>query len=174
MATVVQSAKNLKLYNELHDLERKEKRTYEALAALIQFLKGGKKKEWPKMMDFSEFKKAVLAGAIDFNLNEKSEAAALEPKFNFKHYERAILCASDATYRDMAIQAASKDLTQEALVELMASLRRDCQRISRQVKELTIELRKSNPVREGMRQLWQNVVEPAAAPEEEPNPVRIS
>ncbi len=160
------------LNNQLHTLEKKERKSYEALAALVRFIKGIKKQEWLKITDFCEFKKKVLASVADFGFKKKAKTTHPEPKFNVKHYERAILSASDPAYRDMAIQAASKDLTHEALGELITSLCRDCQRVSRQVKELATELRKGQ-VGNGVRQLWQNVVEPGADKDSEAAPASV-
>ena len=42
----------------------------------------------------------------------------------------------------MTIQAANKDLTKEAMAELIAAISRDCRRISRELKETTTEWRK--------------------------------
>lgn len=146
----------VKLYSLLCTLEKKEKQTYEALAALVTHL-DGKKREW-ETDNFNKFKKAVLTSIGDLTICEKTKTNNHEPKFNVKHYERAILCASDATYRDMAIQAANKDLTEEAMGELIAAIARDCRRITRELKETTTEWRKCQPV-SSVRQVWQNVVE---------------
>lgn len=88
----------------------------------------------------------------------KKKTTPHEPKFNVKHYERAILSASDVTYRDMAIQAANKDLTEESMAELIAAISRDCRRISRELKETTVEWHKCR-VPLHVHQRWQNVVE---------------
>ena len=64
---------------------------------------------------------------------EKNKIPPNEPRFNVKHYERAILSASDITYRDMAIQAASKDLTEEAMAE---THRRYLSRLSQNFKRV--------------------------------------
>ena len=148
------------LRNQLRSLEKKEKQTYEALAALVLYVKG-KKRDWKKD-NFSKFKKAVLTSVGDLSICAASRPNSSEPKFNVKHYERAILCASDSTYRDMAIQAASKDLTKEAMGDLITAIRRNCRCVSRQVKETLMEFRKCQPACDSVRQVWQNVVEPIA------------
>ncbi|WP_315957691.1 hypothetical protein [Coxiella burnetii] len=157
----IQNAANpqeFKLYHQLCDLEKKEKQTYEALAALVVYI-DGKEREW-ETDDFNKFKKTVLASAGDLAVCEKAKAAAGEPKFNVKHYERAILCASDATYRDMAIQAANKDLTDEAMGELIAAISRDCRRTTRELKEIISEWRKIQTLPNSVQKLWQAAVEP--------------
>lgn len=128
-------------YAELNKLEKKERKIYEALAALINFL-NGKKLELKLTTNFSKFKNEVIRAIAQLEGKQKQKNITVEPKFNVKHYERAIICASDPTYRDMAIQAASKDLNREALKELVSSLRRDCRQISKRIKELTSELRR--------------------------------
>jgi inorganic triphosphatase YgiF len=158
-----------KRQDQIAQLEKKEKKAYEAFAALISFVKGIKKQNALKISDFSKFKKAVLASGNEFVLRQKSKTCANETKFNVKHYERAILCASDATYRDMAIQAANKDLTPEAMQALIIAIRKDCQLVSRQLKELLGETRKRYPVVQGVRQLWQQVV----ARDEETEPAAV-
>lgn len=170
MAKVVAngSQESSKLYQQVTDLEKKEKKAYEALAALMQFVKMGKKLDLFKIDEYNDFKKAVLAGVADFDCRRKSKLSNAEPKFNVKHYERAILCASDATYRDMAIQAASKDLTEDARLELILALRRDCCQISRQLKELASLIDKKHPVVEAAGQLWQNVVDSVQEKERKP------
>lgn len=49
----------IKLYNQLCGLEKKEKQIYKALAALITYI-NGEKLEW-EPDDFNKFKKGVLA-----------------------------------------------------------------------------------------------------------------
>lgn len=129
----------------LHELEKKEKRIYEALAALLNFLLGEKKHELKTTHRFSSFKKTVLTAATEREFCRKSKSNAVETKFNVKHYERAMQCASDPTYRDMAIQAASKDLNQEAMEELIMALCKDCREASRLVKEAASECRSITP-----------------------------
>lgn len=129
----VLNPQQVKLYNQLCGLEKKEKQTYEALAALITYV-NGEKLEW-ETDDFNKFKKGVLAAVGELHICEEKKTPANEPKFNVKYYERAILSASDVTYRDMAIQAANKDLTEEAMAELITTISRDCRRISRKLKE---------------------------------------
>ncbi|MFW0072416.1 MAG: hypothetical protein AB8Z23_00315 [Coxiella-like endosymbiont] len=159
----VLNPQKIKLYNQLCGLEKKEKQTYEALAALITYI-NGEKLEWGTD-NFNKFKKGVLAivGELPIckknkMLCKKNKMLTNEPKFNVKHYERAILSASDVTYRDMAIQAANKDLTEEAMVELIAAISRDCRQISRKLKEITTEWRKCQ-VPLHVSQKRQNVIE---------------
>lgn len=152
----VLNPQQIKLYDQLCVLEKKEKQTYEALAALITYMHG-EKLEW-KTDDFNKFKKGILTTVSELSICEKKKTLTNEPKFNVKHYERAILSASDVTYRDMAIQAANKDLTKEAMEELITAISRDCRRISRELKEITIEWRKCQ-VPLHVNQRWQNVVE---------------
>lgn len=148
----------IKLYSNLCTLEKKEKQTYEALAALVTYL-DNKRQGW-ELSDFNKFKKEVLKSAGELALCEKAKGAWHEPKFNVKHYERAILYASNSTYRDMAIQAANKDLNEEAMGELITALSRDCRRISRELKEITAEWRKSRALFPNYNPLWQSMVEP--------------
>ncbi len=162
MATPTGSEQQLStLHSRLHQLQAKERMIYEALASLVRFIKGEASKNFSKINDFREFKKLVLASVLSFSKARKKKVGVIEPKFNVKHYERTIVCACDSTYRDMAVQAASKDLTRDAIYELIASLRQDCQRISRQVKHLAGELRKTRLIPGGVRQLLNNVLEPA-------------
>lgn len=135
-----QSTQQSKTYTELNKLEKKEQKIYEALASLINFL-NGKKHELKLSANFSKFKNEVINAIAQLELKQKHKNATVEPKFNVKHYERAIICASDPSYRDMAIQAASKDLNREALEELVKSLLRDCRQIAKQMKVLAAELR---------------------------------
>jgi len=135
------STQESETYVELTNLEKKERKVYEALAALINFL-NGKKLELKLTANFSKFKNEVIRAVAQLEDKQKQKNTTVEPKFNVKHYERAIICASDPTYRDMAIQAASKDLNREALKELVSSLRRDCRQIAKRIKELTTELRR--------------------------------
>ena len=130
-----------RLYSNLCTIEKKEKQTYEALAALVTYLNN--KQQKLEVTDFNKFKKEVLKSAGELALCGKAKGIGHEPKFNVKHYERAILCASNSTYRDMAIQAANKDLNEEAMGELIAALSRDCRRISWKLKEIVSEWRKS-------------------------------
>jgi hypothetical protein len=155
-----QSKQSAKLQNQLGFFEKKEKQAYEALAALVGFIKDGKKQPCLNIHDFNKFKKCVLASIADLKLCNKPKSAQQEPKFNVKHYERAILCASDVTYRDMAIQAANKDLTKEAMHDLVMALRKNCCQASRQIKETISEIRKSYAEARDMPQLWHNIVEP--------------
>lgn len=152
----VLNPQKIKLYNQLCGLEKKEKQTYEALAALITYI-NGEKLEWGTD-NFNKFKKGVLAIVGELPICKKNKMLTNEPKFNVKHYERAILSASDVTYRDMAIQAANKDLTEEAMVELIAAISRDCRQISRKLKEITTEWRKCQ-VPLHVSQKRQNVIE---------------
>ncbi|MFW0083034.1 MAG: hypothetical protein AB8Y67_01415 [Coxiella-like endosymbiont] len=152
----VLNPQKIKLYNQLCGLEKKEKQTYEALAALITYI-NGEKLEWVTD-NFNKFKKGVLAIVGELPICKKNKMLTNEPKFNVKHYERAILSASDVTYRDMAIQAANKDLTEEAMVELIAAISRDCRQISRKLKEITTEWRKCQ-VPLHVSQKRQNVIE---------------
>lgn len=130
-----------KMRVQLHEVEKREKRTYEALAALINYIKGIKKYDVKAYTDFFEFKKELLAAVTKLKVKQH-KMSNREPKFNVKHYERAIKGASDATYRDMAIQAANKDLNHEAITELVTALHKDCREVTKQVKELMVELHK--------------------------------
>ena len=142
------------------ELEKKEKKTYEALAALINFVEGRGKYTINAVTNFVKFKKEVIVVALQLKSKRKQKASSLDPKFNVKHYEHAIRCASDSTYRDMAIQAANKDLSREAMVELIVALHKDCRDASRRVKESMVELRKLKKVNgDDVRQIFQGVVE---------------
>ena len=152
----VLNSQKIKLYNQLCGLEKKEKQTYEALATLITYV-NDEKLEW-ETDDFNKFKKEVLAIVGKLSICEKNKIPTNEPKFNVKHYERAILSASDVTYRDMSIQAANKDLTKEAMAELISAISRDCRRISRKLKEITIEWQKCQ-VPLYVSQRWENIIE---------------
>lgn len=136
------STQQSKLYSKLNELEKKERKIYEALAALINFI-NDRKRELKLSASFSKFKKETLNAAVQLEIKKNHKNTILEPKFNVKHYERAIICASEASYRNMAIQAASKDLNREALDELVILLGRDCRNISKRVKELSVELRQT-------------------------------
>ncbi len=70
----IQNAANpqeFKLYHQLCDLKKKEKRTYEALAALVVYI-DGKEHEW-KTDDFNKFKRTVLASAGDLTRLREGE-----------------------------------------------------------------------------------------------------
>lgn len=151
------SPQQSKLHCEINDLEKKERKIYEALAALINFI-NGKKRELKLSVSFSKCKQEILNAVAQLEVTKKYKNTTVEPKFNVKHYERAIMCASDPCYRDMAIQAASKDLNREALAELVTSLHRDCRQISKRTKELTAELRRKQ-VKTNARNLL-HVIEP--------------
>lgn len=156
-----------KLQTQFDTLQKKEKKTYEALNALLYFFKEGKKPECVKeIIDFKSFKKMVLETAD--HLNEPTKSKICE-RFNVKHYQRAIVCAQNNSYRDMAIQAALKDLNKEALADLITAIRKECCQVSKQVKELTNEIRRTSPMVEGVKQLWHQVLDPTAT--EEPIPL---
>lgn len=162
-------AQQSKIRSQLNEAEKQEKKLYEALAALINYIKGVKKHELKTAIDFSTFKKDLLATVTKLEIKKHKSNGEL--KFNVKHYERAIKCASDITYRDMAIQAANKDLNQETMNELVMVLYRDCREASKQVKEWTVELHKLERENKNAGYLFQNVVE-AVTPEEETEPAR--
>ena len=151
----VLNPKKIKLYKQLCGLEKKEKQIYEALYALITYI-NGEKQEWGTD-DFNKFKKRILAIVGELPICKKNKISTNEPKFNVKHYERAILSASDVTYRDMAIQAANKDLTEEAIAELIVAISHNCRQISRQLKEITVEWRKCQASTH-VSQKWQDVI----------------
>ena len=152
------------LNNRLSELEKKERKTYEALAALIGFLDKNKKCELKTYKNFTTFKKEVLSATVPFDL--KKTTTGCEPKFNVQHYERAIKCACDTAYRDMAIQVANKDLTHEAMAELVEEFRKDCRKATRCVKAMRAEIRKSQPIKNSVRRLLKNVVDPVVDDED--------
>ena len=154
-----------KLNVKLSVLEKKERKTYEALAAVINFLNKGKKGKLAPCKSFSTFKKDIISAVGQLSVKRKLKTASAEPKFNVKHYERAIKCAADATYRDMAIQAANKDLNHEAIGELVEEFKKDCRQSTRSVKELRAELRKSEKMN-SVRRLLKNVVDPIVEDED--------
>lgn len=155
-----------KIQSQLNEAEKQEKKIYEALAALINYIKGVKKYQLKTPTDFPKFKKDILEAVAKFEV-KKHKASGCELKFNVKHYERAMKCASDTTYRDMAIQAANKDLNQEAMNELVIALSKDCREATRLVKSLSLELDKIERARKESPQLFSNVVEPAVEEETE-------
>lgn len=159
------------LESKLNDLLKKEQKVYEALATLINFLSGQKKIETKFIKSFLVFKKEVVAAVRQFEPQHKKRKATHEPKFNVKHYERAIMCASNPSYRDMAIQAASKGLNCEAMSELVLSLHRDCLEIGKKIKWLSLELRKMHQMRAPTCEPLQTVAEPLDDEESIPLPV---
>lgn len=128
------------LANQLCDLQKKEKQSYTALSALIACITGENPVD-QQVMSFSQFKKVVLSSVAAIKKNIHFKPHSHEPKFNVKHYERSILCAYDASYRDVVIHAACKDLNPEAQSELLESLSKSCRLLTRKVRQINAELR---------------------------------
>lgn len=120
----------------LNRLQEKEKQSYIALSAVIDFINGCQKHthDFKAHMDFAEYKQQVLAQVEKLKFQGPfSNSSYGENQFNVMHYQRVILSASKSNSRNMAIMAALHNLTPAALKRLVTSIKNSCIQLSKEL-----------------------------------------
>jgi len=120
----------------LSRLLEKEKQSYVALSAILDFINGQSKHthDFKANMDFNEYKYRVLKQAEKLKVTGPcSNASHAENQFNVMHYQRVILSAEKVNSRNMAIMAALHNLTPAALKNLVRSIKKICIKLSKEI-----------------------------------------
>lgn len=127
-------------------LYAKEKAYYTSLSALIDFLQGEQKHQhaYKSFESFEDYKRNTLSQTSKLKSLENDKARASENQFNVMYYQRAILCASEANYRNMAILAAMHNLTPIALHQLLTFMKKSCIRLSKEIKKMEKQYQQNN------------------------------
>ena len=132
-------------------LQAKEKQSYNALSAVIDFVQGQQRHthEYKSSTDFDRYKRVTLMRVARLKLKGATMAGSnQENQFNVMHYQRAILTASQSNYRNMAILAAKHNLTAQALIKLVNLIKKSCIKLSKEIKlterKLILEQSKHN------------------------------